>query len=77
MVQHKSSVVRLEDVHLSPDKDDPLDYRRWADLCAREAADPAASCHEREYLLSKQRALIALAASEDWLGDAVIPRKDH
>jgi hypothetical protein len=77
MVQHKGSVVRLEDVHLSSDADDPLDYRRWADICAKEAANPDASRHEREYLLSKQRALLALAASEDWLGDAAPPRKDH
>jgi hypothetical protein len=43
------------------------DYRRWADDCARQAADPRASGDEREYLLVKRRALIALAAAEDWL----------
>jgi hypothetical protein len=45
-----------------------LDYRRWAENCARQALDPRISGDEREYLLTKQRSLLMLAASEEWLG---------
>ena len=46
---------------------DQLDYRRWASDCEKQAHDPLISGDEREYLLNRQRALLVLAASEDWL----------
>lgn len=51
------------------------DYRRWADDCARQAANARVSGDEREYLLIKRRSLIALAATEDWLNGEVRPNK--
>ncbi len=53
---------------MSPDDGLQLDYRRWASDCAKQAHDPHISGDEREYLLSKQRALLLLAASEEWHG---------
>lgn len=46
---------------------DQLDYRRWASDCEKQARNPLISSDEREYLLNRQRALLVLAASEEWL----------
>lgn len=53
---------------MSADEGLHLDYRRWASDCERQALDPRISGAEREYLLTKKRALLMLAANEEWLG---------
>jgi hypothetical protein len=53
-----------------------LDYRRWAKDCAKQAHNPRISGDEREYLLTKQRALLVLAAHEEWHGGGMV-RKGH
>ncbi len=57
--------------------DSALEYRQWANDCADQAADPRASGDERDYLLRKCRALIALATNEDWLGGTTPTRDKH
>lgn len=44
---------------------DTAEFRLCADDCARQAVDPRATDDVREYLLTKRRSLMALAATED------------
>lgn len=59
------------------DHGNAIDYRRWADNCARQADDPSVSGDERAYLLAKRSSLIALAATDDWLNGEVAPQTAH
>jgi hypothetical protein len=59
------------------DSGNAAEFRRWADDCATQAADPRASGDERAYLLTKRHSLMALAATEDWLNGDAPPRRDH
>lgn len=59
------------------DSGNAAELRRWADDCARQADDPRASGDERQYLLTKCRSLMALAAAEDWLNGDVSPHRTH
>jgi hypothetical protein len=67
---HNVEFLRFEDL-------DQLDYRRWADDCAKQAHNPRISGDEREYLLTRQRALLVLAAHEEWQHGGQIVRKGH
>ena len=55
---------------------DQLDYRRWANDCAKQAHNPRISGDEREYLLTKQRALLVLAPTKNGAWRPIV-RKGH
>jgi hypothetical protein len=66
-----------DDASSLPDAGNAIDYRRWADNCAKQAADPRVSGDERAYLLAKRSSLIALAATDDWLNGEIRPHATH